>query len=364
MKLHVLHGVSQQLLFSVALTDEVDSQRCKQQHTTGNILPVGRNLDHGQTGVECLNQKNTQEHAGDGADTANHGNAAQVSCGDGVEVQVGRCGRVAGVHTTSQDDTGKAGEHGGHQISDILDTGGVDTCQTGSFLVATDSKNGAAELGLGQDKAEDDEERAQKINEVGPYNLAMSGAKIIHVSTDYVFDGKGYKPYLEDDETNPVSVYGKTKRAGELAVINNAKIGVVIRTAWLYSAHGGNFVKTMRKLGSERESLNVVADQIGTPTFAGDLAEAIVKIIPQLSEENRGIYHFTNEGVCSWYDFAVEIMDKSMLKCKVNPIPSSQYPTRAVRPFYSVLSKLKIKEVFGVEIKHWKDGLVRCLKQF
>ncbi len=214
------------------------------------------------------------------------------------------------------------------------------------------------------DKAEDDEERAQKINEVGPYNLAMSGAKIIHVSTDYVFDGKGYKPYLEDDETNPVSVYGKTKRAGELAVINNAKIGVVIRTAWLYSAHGGNFVKTMRKLGSERESLNVVADQIGTPTFAGDLAEAIVKIIPQLSEENRGIYHFTNEGVCSWYDFAVEIMDKSMLKCKVNPIPSSQYPTRAVRPFYSVLSKLKIKEVFGVEIKHWKDGLVRCLKQF
>ena len=214
------------------------------------------------------------------------------------------------------------------------------------------------------DKAEDDEERAQKINEVGPYNLAMSGAKIIHVSTDYVFDGKGYKPYLEDDETNPVSVYGKTKRAGELAVINNAKIGVVIRTAWLYSAHGGNFVKTMRKLGSERESLNVVADQIGTPTFAGDLAEAIVKIIPQLSEENRGIYHFTNEGVCSWYDFAVEIMDKSMLKCKVNPIPSSQYPTRAVRPFYSVLSKLKIKEVSGVEIKHWKDGLVRCLKQF
>ena len=214
------------------------------------------------------------------------------------------------------------------------------------------------------DKAEDDEERAQKINEVGPYNLAMSGAKIIHVSTDYVFDGKGYKPYLEDDETNPVSVYGKTKRAGELAVINNAKIGVVIRTAWLYSAHGGNFVKTMRKLGSERESLNVVADQIGTPTFAGDLAEAIVKIIPQLSEENKGIYHFTNEGVCSWYDFAVEIMDKSMLKCKVNPIPSSAYPTRAVRPFYSVLSKLKIKEVFGVEIKHWKDGLVRCLKQF
>ena len=214
------------------------------------------------------------------------------------------------------------------------------------------------------DKAEDDEERAQKINEVGPYNLAMSGAKIIHVSTDYVFDGKGYKPYLEDDETNPVSVYGKTKRAGELAVINNAKIGVVIRTAWLYSAHGGNFVKTMRKLGSERESLNVVADQIGTPTFAGDLAEAIVKIIPQLSEENKGIYHFTNEGVCSWYDFAVEIMERSMLKCKVNPIPSSAYPTRAVRPFYSVLSKLKIKEVFGVEIKHWKDGLVRCLKQF
>ena len=214
------------------------------------------------------------------------------------------------------------------------------------------------------DKAEDDEERAQKINEVGPYNLAKSGAKIIHISTDYVFDGLGHKPYLEDDETRPVSVYGKTKRAGEVAVMENAKVGIVIRTAWLYSAHGGNFVKTMRKLGSERESLNVVADQVGTPTFAGDLAEAIVKIIPQLSEENKGIYHFTNEGVCSWYDFANEIMELSLLKCKVNPIPSSAYPTRAVRPFYSVLSKAKIKEVFGVEIKHWKDGLVRCLKQF
>ena len=214
------------------------------------------------------------------------------------------------------------------------------------------------------DKAEDDEELAQRINEIGPRNLAMSGAKVIHISTDYVFDGLGHKPYLENDETKPVSVYGRTKRAGEIAVIENAEVAVVIRTAWLYSAHGGNFVKTMRKLGAERESLNVVSDQIGTPTFAGDLAEAIVKILPQLSKENKGIYHFTNEGVCSWYDFAKEIMDLSMLDCKVNPIPSSAYPTKATRPFYSVLSKDKIKEVFGVEIKHWKDGLVRCLKQF
>lgn len=207
------------------------------------------------------------------------------------------------------------------------------------------------------DKAEDDIELAQKINEDGPRNLALSGAKVIHISTDYVFDGKNYQPYLPEDGTNPISVYGKTKRAGELAVLDNAKVAVVIRTAWLYSAYGNNFVKTMRRLGAEKESLNVVADQIGSPTFARDLAHVIVTILPQMNENNKGIYHYTNEGVCSWYDFATEIMELSGLSCKVNPIPSSAYQTKAIRPFYSVLSKEKIKGVFNIEIPHWKESL-------
>ena len=214
------------------------------------------------------------------------------------------------------------------------------------------------------DKAEDDIELAKKINVDGPRNLAKTGAKIIHISTDYVFDGTGHTPYAPDDETAPVSVYGKTKRAGEIAVLENADVAVVIRTAWLYSNHGNNFVKTMRRLGMEKDCINVVSDQIGTPTFAGNLADAIVKIIPQLSKDNSGIYHFTDCGVCSWYDFACEIMEMSGLKCMVKPIKSSQYPTRATRPFYSVLDKDKIKQVFGIEICHWKKGLEKCIKQF
>ncbi|MBE6452190.1 MAG: dTDP-4-dehydrorhamnose reductase [Alphaproteobacteria bacterium] len=214
------------------------------------------------------------------------------------------------------------------------------------------------------DRAEDDIEAAKKINEDGVLNLALSGAKIVHISTDYVFDGKNYAPYQEKDEANPLSVYGKTKRAGELAVLDNAKIAIVIRTAWLYSTHGNNFVKTMRRLGAERKNINVVIDQIGTPTFAGDLAQAIATILPQINETNKGIYHYTNEGVCSWYDFATEIMNLSGLSCKVNPIKSSEYPTKAIRPFYSVLSKEKFKNVFNIEIPHWKESLVKCLKQF
>ena len=214
------------------------------------------------------------------------------------------------------------------------------------------------------DRAEDDIELATKINVDGPSNLAKTGARIIHISTDYVFDGMGHVPYSPDDETNPISVYGKTKRAGELAVLNNASVAVVIRTAWLYSPYGNNFVKTMRRLGAEKESINVVSDQIGTPTYAGDLADAIVQIIPQMTRENSGVYHFTNMGVCSWYDFASEIMEMSGLKCAVNPIKSSEYPTRAVRPFYSVLDKSKIQKVFNIKIQHWKKGLEKCLKQF
>ncbi len=213
------------------------------------------------------------------------------------------------------------------------------------------------------DRAESDIELATKINVDGPRNLAKTGAKVIHISTDYVFDGTGHMPYTTDEKTNPVSVYGKTKRAGEIAVLENASVAVVIRTAWLYSPYGNNFVKTMRRLGAEKTEINVVSDQIGTPTYAADLANAVVKIIPQMSVENSGIYHFTNEGVCSWYDFANEIMELSNLSCIVNPIKSSQYPTPAARPFYSVLDKEKIKSVFGINIKHWKDGLKKCISE-
>ncbi len=214
------------------------------------------------------------------------------------------------------------------------------------------------------DKAEDDIELATRVNVLGPENLAKTGCKIVHVSTDYVFDGTAHTPYSASDTPQPVSVYGKTKLAGEQAVLDNADVAVIIRTAWLYSAHGNNFVKTMRRLGAEKDTLNVVCDQIGTPTFAGDLAAAIVKILPQMNKDNRGVYHYTNAGVCSWYDFATEIMELSELSCSVNPIPTSAYPTRATRPFYSVLDKSKIVDTFGVKVPHWKRSLKKCLTQF
>lgn len=214
------------------------------------------------------------------------------------------------------------------------------------------------------DKAESDQENAYKINSLAPMYLAKYGKNIIHISTDYVFDGTNYKPYTEKDVTNPVSVYGKTKREGELNVLEHADTGIIIRTAWLYSPHGGNFVKTMRKLGAEKESLNVVADQIGSPTNAYDLAQAIVTTLPQIKNGEKEIFHFTDEGVCSWYDFATEIMAQSKLNCKIYPIASKDYPTPAVRPHYSVLDKTKIKQRFNINIPHWKEGLERCLKQF
>lgn len=211
------------------------------------------------------------------------------------------------------------------------------------------------------DKAEDEPELAEKINRDGPANLALTGVPLVHVSTDYVFDGQNCVPYTEDDRANPRSVYGVTKLAGEQAVLAVADTAVIIRTAWLYSEFGNNFVKTMRRLGAERDSLNVVFDQAGTPTYAKDLAQAIVDILPQLSPEVKGIYHFSNEGVCSWYDFALAIMQKSNLSCKVSPIESSQYPTKALRPSYSVLNKGKIKKTFGIEIRHWKAALDECI---
>ena len=146
-------------------------------------------------------------------------------------------------------------------------------------------------------------------------------------------------------------------------MLKYAKEAVIIRTAWLYSPYGNNFVKTMRRLGAEKENLNVVADQIGTPTYAADLAQAIVQILPQMNEQNKGVYHFTNEGVCSWYDFARKIMELSGLNCKVNPISLQDYANKAKRPFYDVLDKSKIKKTFNINIQHWEEGLKQCLKQ-
>lgn len=211
------------------------------------------------------------------------------------------------------------------------------------------------------DKAEDDGELAAKINVEGPANLAATGIPLIHISTDYVFDGKNSVPYKETDAARPQSVYGYTKLDGERAVMAKADTAVIIRTAWLYSEFGNNFVKTMQRLGRERDSLNVVFDQIGTPTYAGDLAAAIVAILPQIRLGSKEIYHFTNEGVCSWYDFASAIMELSGIDCRVAPIESSQYPTRAKRPNYSVLNKAKIKSAFGMEIRHWREALAECI---
>ena len=212
------------------------------------------------------------------------------------------------------------------------------------------------------DKAESDEPAATLINATAVGYLAKAcnaaDAKLIHISTDYVYDGCACKPYSEDHATAPVSAYGRSKLAGEEA----ASKSVVIRTSWLYSSFGNNFVKTMLRLGKERETLNVVFDQVGTPTYAADLARAIMEIA-QNDSLQTGIFHYSNEGVCSWYDFACEIMQQAGLRCAVRPIETKDYPTPAARPYYSVLNKARIKAVYGLEISHWKDSLSRCLAE-
>lgn len=216
------------------------------------------------------------------------------------------------------------------------------------------------------DRAETEVEIADKVNHLAVKYLAEAAKefklKFIHVSTDYVFDGEAFRPYTEDAVPNPQSVYGVTKRAAEVALISlELPNSIVIRTSWVYSTYGNNFVKTMRRLGAEKTELNVVADQIGSPTNARDLARCILDILPNLNTSKTEIYHFSNEGVCSWYDFAVAIMELSGFDCKVKPIPSSQYPTPAKRPFYSVMSKEKIKTDFGIQPDHWRHSLQQCL---
>jgi dTDP-4-dehydrorhamnose reductase len=218
------------------------------------------------------------------------------------------------------------------------------------------------------DKAETDMERVWKINVDAVKNLAASCQKheacLIHVSTEYVFDGNSSVPYKEDDPVAPLSEYGKSKVASEIAALNNSN-SLVIRTSWLYSTFGNNFVKTMIRLGKERESLNVIFDQVGTPTYAEDLAEAILSIIGKIDSGvanfTGGIFHFSNEGVCSWYDFACAIIKLCGLQCNIIPIESKDYPVPAKRPNYGVLNKTKIKSTYGIHINHWLDSLERML---
>ena len=216
------------------------------------------------------------------------------------------------------------------------------------------------------DKAEEDEVNADKINHLAVKSLANiskeNNIKLIHISTDYVFDGKNYRPYNEEDVTNPSGVYGATKLAGELAMQTiNPKNSIIIRTSWVYSSFGSNFVKTMLRLGKERHSLGVIFDQVGTPTYARDLAKAILDIVPSINNKKVEIYNYSNEGVLSWYDFAKEIMRMTKSECKINPIETKEYPTPCARPHYSLLNKSKIKEKFAIIVPYWKDSLTECL---
>ena len=214
------------------------------------------------------------------------------------------------------------------------------------------------------DKAEDDVELCYKINRDAVRNIAEvandNKVKVVHVSTDYVFDGTNYLPYTEDMPVCPATVYGKSKLEGEQALLENCKESVILRTAWLYSSFGNNFVKTMIKLGTERDSLGVIFDQVGTPTYAADLADAILQL---LSNETfvPGIYHFSDEGVCSWYDFTKTIHRMANITCDVKPIETKDYPARTPRPHFSVLNKGKIKSTYGISIPHWEVSLEKCI---
>ena len=218
------------------------------------------------------------------------------------------------------------------------------------------------------DKAESEKAKAIQINATAVKYLSEyssnQNALFVHVSTDYVFDGRSCKPYSEGDMTNPKSVYGKTKLDGEVEVIFNAQKSIIFRTSWLYSSYGSNFVKTIIKAANEKGALNVVYDQIGNPTYAKDLVKTILDIVPTYHAQNKSeIYNYSNEGVTSWYDFAKEITEMADIKCSISPIETKDYPTPAVRPQYSVLNKSKIKKQFNIVIPHWKDSLRECIKK-
>jgi len=219
------------------------------------------------------------------------------------------------------------------------------------------------------ERAETEEAAADCINRAAAGNLAQAaretGATLFHVSTDYVFDGRSWEPYTEEAPTAPLNAYGRTKRAGEEAIEASGCKYLIFRTAWLYSEYGDNFLKTMLRKTAEQEHLDVVFDQIGTPTYAGDLAMALFSIIEGgLYAGREGIYHFTNEGVASWYDFAAAIAAAAgRTRCRIEPCRTADYPSRAVRPAYSVLDKSRIKRTFGIEIPHWRESMIYCLKR-
>jgi dTDP-4-dehydrorhamnose reductase len=219
------------------------------------------------------------------------------------------------------------------------------------------------------DKAETDAQVAHKINCIGAENLAKAALQhqtiLLHISTDFIFDGLATVPYTENAIPNPKSVYGKTKLDGELAIQSVFDAYFIIRTSWVYSQFGNNFLKTMLRLAKERENLSVVADQIGTPTNAVDLATLLLDLIAQVAPQKKeaipfGIYNFSNEGQCSWYEFAKEIFEQTQTKINLKPIPSSEFPTPAQRPSYSVLDKTKIKKAFNITILDWKESLTKC----
>ncbi|MDR1335650.1 MAG: dTDP-4-dehydrorhamnose reductase [Tannerella sp.] len=215
------------------------------------------------------------------------------------------------------------------------------------------------------DRAEDDVEACMRINRDAVQTVGEVAReeklRVIHLSTDYVFDGHATRPYREDDAPNPQSVYGRSKLAGETALQRTCPDAVIIRTAWLYSEFGANFVKTMLRLGSERKEVSVVSDQTGTPTYAGDLAAAMLAVITRPAFV-PGIYHYSGDGVCTWYGFAVKIMALAGLDCRVHPVASRDYPARAVRPAYSLLDKEKIKRTYQVEVPEWETGLRHCIQ--
>mgnify|MGYP000847441308 CR=1 FL=1 len=217
------------------------------------------------------------------------------------------------------------------------------------------------------DKAEEDEKIAFLINATAPGNLAEAcreyDATLFHISTDYVFDGRNNIPYIERESTSPLGVYGRSKLKGEEFIQESGCSYIIIRTSWLYSSFGHNFVKTIGRLSSEKDELKVVFDQIGTPTYARDLATAILTIIQNDQFiDRKGIYHYSNEGVCSWYDFAIAINEYFGNDCHIRPCHSDDFPAKVTRPHYSVLDKTKIKNDFGIEIRYWKDSLCKCVE--
>lgn len=254
----------------------------------------------------------------------------------------------------------------------FTDVAELDVTDAGAVLRAAEQTRAEAIVNCAAytnvERAEEDEATADLLNRLAPANLAAAaaatGATLIHISTDYVFDGTAHLPYAEQSPTAPLGVYGRTKLAGEQAVEASGCSHLILRTAWLYSAFGNNFLKTMLRLTAERESLSVVFDQIGTPTYAGDLALGIFSVIEggQL-RGNEGLYHFSDEGACSWYDFAVEIAAAvGHDKCRIAPCHTAEYPSKAPRPAYSVLDKSKFKTTFGIEIPHWRESMLYCLK--